>query len=313
MSGHVKASLVRIEGGEFTMGSDDHYREESPTRRVRVNGFWMDRHPVTNEEFAAFVDATGYLTDAERAPDPGLYPGAPPESLVPGSLLFMMSDGPVDLRNYSQWWRWAPGTDWRHPLGPDSDTDVLGHHPVVHVAYPDASAFCEWADKSLPTEAEWEFAARGGLDGAEFVWGDHDPQETEPVANTWQGAFPLENSELDGWTRTSPVGSYPANGYGLFDMAGNVWEWTDDWYETRGEAEKSPCCVARNPRGGTRDASLDATIAGTPIPRKVLKGGSHLCTLQYCFRYRPAARQPQMIDTGMSNLGFRCIVRERDG
>ena len=181
------------------MGSDDHYREESPTRRVRVNGFWMDRHPVTNEEFAAFVDATGYLTDAERAPDPGLYPGAPPESLVPGSLLFMMSDGPVDLRNYSQWWRWAPGTDWRHPLGPDSDTDVLGHHPVVHVAYPDASAFCEWADKSLPTEAEWEFAARGGLDGAEFVWGDHDPQETEPVANTWQGAFPSR-------TRSSTAG-----------------------------------------------------------------------------------------------------------
>lgn len=289
------------------MGSDHHYREEAPARRVRVDGFWIDRHTVTNAKFAEFVDATGYVTVAEEAPDPSLYPGAPAENLVPGSMVFTMTAGPVDLRHYANWWRWTPGADWRHPLGPGSSIDGLDDHPVVHVAWRDVTAFCEWADRDLPTEAEWEYAARGGLDGAEFVWGDDDPQEIEPVANTWQGRFPFENTELDGWTRTAPVGSYPPNGFGLFDMAGNVWEWTADWYS--GSAGAASCCIPENPRGASEGSSYDPSQPDVPIPRKVLKGGSHLCTIQYCFRYRPAARQPQMIDTGMSHLGFRTISR----
>jgi formylglycine-generating enzyme required for sulfatase activity len=289
------------------MGSDRHYREEAPARRVRVEGFWVDRHAVTNARFAEFADATGYVTVAEEAPDPSLYPGAPPANLVPGSMVFTMTPGPVDLRHYANWWRWTPGADWRHPLGPGSSIDGMADHPVVQVAWRDVEAFCAWAGRELPTEAEWEYAARGGLDGAEFVWGDDDPQETEPLANTWQGRFPFENTELDGWTRTAPVGSYPPNGFGLFDMAGNVWEWTADWYS--GSGGTASCCVPENPRGGTEAGSLDPNQPNTPIPRKVVKGGSHLCTVQYCFRYRPAARQPQMIDTGMSHLGFRTISR----
>jgi len=311
MNNPPSTAMVLIDGGEFTMGSDHHYPDEGPIRRVSVGDLWIDPCPVTNEAFGAFAESTGYVTDAERTPDAGLYPGAPAEALVPGALVFTMPDGPVELRDPSQWWRWTPGADWRHPLGPGSDLRVLADHPVVHVAYPGAAAFSEWAGKSLPTEAEWEFAARGGLDGYEFVWGGHDPQESEPLANTWQGHFPYENTELDGWTRTSPVGVYSPNGYGLFDMAGNVWEWTDDWYENRTVSlEEPPCCVPRDPMGGTREMSLDPAMPGTPIPRKVLKGGSYLCTIQYCFRYRPAARQPQMVDTAMSNLGFRCVVRK---
>jgi sulfatase modifying factor 1 len=242
-------------------------------------------------------------------PDPELYPGAPAEALVPASMVFTMAAGPVDLRDYTNWWAWTPGAQWRYPTGPESDLASLEDHPVVHVSHVDAAAYCEWAGLALPTEAEWEFAARGGLDGADFTWGDEDPQEAEPMANTWQGRFPYENTELDGFTRTAPVGSYPPNGYGLYDMAGNVWEWTDDWYQrTRGAPEPS-CCGPANPRGGSPDGSLDPMQPGTPIPRKVVKGGSHLCTPQYCFRYRPAARQPQMIDTGMSHLGFRVISR----
>ncbi len=293
------------------MGSDHHYPDEGPVRRVAVDTFWIDANPVTNSEFSAFVEETGHVTVAEQPPDHRLYPGAPEESLVPGSLVFVMTDGPVDLRDYSQWWAWTPDADWRRPFGPGSDLEERESHPVVHVAYPDAVAFCEWAGKRLPTEAEWEFAARGGLDGAEFVWGDDDPQETDPIANTWHGGFPFENTELDGWVTTSPVGSFPPNEYGLYDMAGNVWEWTDDWYRSRhGAADEPSCCVPRNPRGGPIETSLDHTQPATPIPRKVLKGGSHLCTIQYCFRYRPAARQAQMIDTGMTNLGFRCVISD---
>jgi sulfatase modifying factor 1 len=303
--------VVRLPGGTFTMGSDRHYAEEAPARAVSVDGFAIDRYAVTNAKFSAFVEATGYVTVAEVSPDPALYPGAPPENLVPGSMVFTMTDGPVDLRNYANWWRWVPGADWRHPTGPESSIDGMDDHPVVQVAWPDVVAYCEWAGRELPTEAEWEYAARGGLDGAEFVWGDHDPQESEPLANTWQGGFPFENTEVDGWTRTAPVGSYPPNGFGLFDMAGNVWEWTDDWYR-RGHGTESSCCAPANPRGGSLEGSFDPTQPDIPIPRKVLKGGSHLCTPQYCYRYRPAARQPQMVDTGMSHLGFRTI-RRRDG
>jgi formylglycine-generating enzyme required for sulfatase activity len=306
----IHDSMIWIEGGEFAMGSEDFYPDEAPVRRVAVDGFWIDPYPVTNERFSAFIDDTGHVTEAERAPDPALYPGAPPENLVPGALVFVMTPGPVDLRNFAQWWAWTPGAQWRHPTGPESSLEGLSDHPVVHVNYEDALAYCEWAGLELPTEAEWEFASRGGLDGARFTWGDDDPQETEPVANTWQGGFPFENTEVDGWTRTSPVGSYPANGYGLHDMAGDVWEWTDDWYTAKhaGDDERS-CCAPQNPRGGDRRGSFDPSQPTVPIPRKVVKGGSHLCTPQYCYRYRPAARQPQMIDTSMSHLGFRCIKR----
>jgi formylglycine-generating enzyme required for sulfatase activity len=309
-----ETTMVRIDGGQFAMGSDDHYADEGPVRQVAVDGFWIDPRPVTNRRFAGFVESTGYVTVAEQPPDPALYPGAPAENLVPGSMLFTMTAGPVDLRDWSQWWRWTPGANWRSPAGPDTSLDGLEDHPVVHVAFPDVLAYSSWENKALPTEAEWEIAARGGLDGAEFVWGNEDQQDTEPLANTWQGSFPYENMSVDGWDTTSPVGLYPPNGFGLYDMAGNVWEWTDDWYQARrvepDEAAEAASCAPSNPRGGNPEMSLDPTQPDIPIPRKVVKGGSHLCTIQYCYRYRPAARQPQMIDTGLSNLGFRCIVRD---
>jgi sulfatase modifying factor 1 len=303
-------SMVWIVGGEFAMGSEDFYPDEGPIRRVSVAGFWIDLSQVTNAQFAAFVDEAGYVSEAEQAPDPLMYPGAPVENLVPGALVFRMPSGPVHLGDFRQWWAWTPGADWRHPTGPESSLEGLDNHPVVHVSHSDAAAYCRWANRVLPTEAEWEFAARGGLDGASFTWGDDDPQETKPLANTWQGRFPYENTELDGWTSTSPVGSFPPNGFGLFDMAGNVWEWTDDWYTSdRGDGSSPGCCGPAEPRGGTREGSFDPRQAEIAIPRKVVKGGSHLCTPQYCYRYRPAARQPQMIDTAMSHLGFRTIKR----
>ena len=303
-------SMIWIDGGGFAMGSDDFYPDEAPVRRTSVSGFWIAQHPTTNAEFAAFVDATGYVTEAELTPDPALYPNAPAENLVPGALVFTMTPGPVPLVDFSQWWRWTPGADWRHPTGPGSSIETLADHPVVQVSYNDAAAYARWAGLELPTEAEWEFAARGGLDGARFTWGNHDPQETEPLANTWQGRFPYENTKLDGWTRTSPVGSFPPNGHGLLDMAGNVWEWTEDWYSPRPTSPVEPaCCAPVDPRGGSREGSFDPGQPDIPIPRKVLKGGSHLCTPQYCYRYRPAARQPQMIDTATSHVGFRGIAR----
>lgn len=306
----IREEMVTLPGGEFLMGSDRHYPDEGPAHRAAVDAFSVDPHPVTNRDFSEFVEATGYRTVAERPLDPELYPGVPADSLAPGSAVFVMTDGPVDLRDWSNWWQWTPGASWRCPEGPGSDVNGREDHPVVHVCHEDAAAFCEWAGKSLPSEAEWEYAARGGLDAAEFVWGDDDPQESRPLANTWQGRFPYENTELDGWTRTSPVGAFPPNGYGLHDMAGNVWEWTDDWYQRRRRAAAAPtCCVPLNPRGGSAQGSLDPSQPQTPVPRKVLKGGSYLCSIQYCFRYRPAARQAQTIDTGLSNLGFRCVVR----
>jgi formylglycine-generating enzyme len=303
---------VRLAGGTFLMGSDRHYPEEAPVHPVRVDAFTIAAHPVTNDEFAAFVDDTRYVTVAERPLDPADYPGAPVENLVPGSLVFTPTPGPVDLRHLSQWWTWTPGASWRCPEGAGSTVDQRSNHPVVHVAHEDAAAYASWVGGALPTEAQWEFAARGGLDGCEYTWGDDARPDGRIMANTWDGPdFPWRSTHESGFSGTSPVGSFPANGYGLFDMAGNVWEWTHDWYTARhAEAADKPCCVPTNPRGGTLDDSLDPAQPAFPVPRKVIKGGSHLCADTYCRRYRPAARRPQMIDTGMSHVGMRVVWNE---
>jgi formylglycine-generating enzyme len=290
------------------MGSDVHYPEEAPSHRVRVDGFAIDRHPVTNEQFAAFAAATGYVTVAERPLDPADFPGAPVENLVPGSMVFTPTPGPVDLRHLSQWWTWVPSACWRRPEGPHSNADDRPDHPVVHVAHEDAATYATWVGARLPTEAEWEYAARGGLEGAAFTWGDQPRPGGRIMANTWDGTdFPWRSTGESGWLRTSPVGSFPANGFDLVDMAGNVWEWTDDWWTGRHavDADK-PCCVPANPRGGDAGGSYDPAQPQFRIPRRVIKGGSHLCADSYCLRYRPAARRPQMVDTGMSHVGFRC-------
>jgi formylglycine-generating enzyme required for sulfatase activity len=303
---------VWVEGGTFRMGSDRHYPEEAPAHSVRVDGFWIDRTPVTNREFREFVRATGHVTTAEIAPNPKNYPGALAHMLRPGSLVFTPPKHLVDLRDWSQWWQFRFGTTWRRPYGPRSSISGLADHPVVHVAYRDAEAYARWAGKELPTEAEWEFAARGGLDGAEFAWGDEFTPDGRQMANTWQGGFPLENTCLDGFDRTSPVAAFPANGYGLHDMIGNVWEWTTDWFMLRHPADaQKPCCIPENPRGGREHLSYDPCQPQIRIPRKVIKGGSHLCAPNYCRRYRPAARHAQPVDTSTSHVGFRCIVRER--
>jgi len=307
----VTSGMVWIPGGTFRMGSENFYPEEGPVHEVNVDAFWMDSHTVTNEQFASFVKATGYVTVAERPLNPGDYPGAPPENLVPGALVFKKTRGPVDLSNYVNWWVWMPGASWRHPTGPQSTIDGIEQHPVVHVAYEDAEAYAAWAGKELPTEAEWERAARGGLDSKNFVWGDEHFPDGKAMANSWQGEFPWQNLLVDGFEGTSPVGTFPPNGYGLFDMAGNVWEWTSDWYVQSHKGEVCPSCCGPsvNPRIASPEKSYDPRQPQFRIPRKVVKGGSHLCAPNYCLRYRPAARQPQMIDTGMSHMGFRCIVR----
>ncbi len=306
--------MISIPGGTFRMGSEDHYPEEAPVHTVHVDAFDMHATAVTNDQFAAFVDDTGYVTVAQRPLDPRDYPGAPAANLVPGSLVFTMTPGPVDLRHLSQWWTWTPGACWHAPEGPGSDVDRRGGHPVVHVAFDDAMAYADWAGESLPTEAQWERAARGGVDGRAFTWGDVAVPDGRHLANVWQGDFPWRNSDADGFTRTAPVGSYPPNDYGLFDMAGNVWEWTTDFYADHHppDADK-PCCVPTNPRGPDREASLDPAQPDFAIPRRVIKGGSFLCADSYCQRYRPAARRPQMVDTGMSHIGFRTIRPRRAG
>jgi formylglycine-generating enzyme required for sulfatase activity len=304
-----RPGMAWIAGGRFRMGSDVHYAEEAPARHVAVDGFWIDAAPVTNRDFARFVEATGWVTLAETAPDAADYPGALPEMLVPASLLFVPTGGPVPLNDITAWWRYAAGADWRHPHGPDSSLDGLLDHPVVHVAWADVEAYARWADGDLPTEAEWEFAARGGLDGAEYAWGAELFPGGRPMANTWQGAFPHQTLKPGGAFRTSPVGAYPANGYGLSDMIGNTWEWTRDWWSTTATAVASPCCAPHNPVGGTLEDSLDPRQPQIPIPRKVLKGGSHLCAPSYCRRYRPAARHAHPVDTSTSHVGFRLVVR----
>jgi formylglycine-generating enzyme len=302
--------LVWIPGGTFRMGSDKHYLEEAPAHRVTVDGFWIDRTPVTNAQFKQFVRATGHVTFAERKPDAKDYPNALPRLLFAGSLVFTPPRHPVDLRDWSQWWKLVRGANWRRPYGHKSDLHGLDNHPVVHVAYSDALAYAQWAGKTLPTEAEWEFAARGGIDGAEFAWGDELTPGGKHVANTWQGAFPHQNLVSDGYQRTSPVTAYPPNGYGVHDMIGNVWEWTTDWYAPRHQADApKACCIPENPRGGKEESSYDPYQPEIKIPRRVIKGGSHLCAPNYCRRYRPAARHAEPVDTSTNHVGFRCAVR----
>jgi sulfatase modifying factor 1 len=271
-----------------------HYAEEGPTREVSVDGFWMQTRQVTNADFTAFVDATGYTTVAEQRPNPDDYPDAPAENLQPGSMVFQRTPGPVDLRHLNQWWTWTPGACWNNPRGPRSSLRGREQHPVVHVAYDDAAAYAEWADLALPTEAQWEVAARGGLDAKAYTWGDEPESPGQRLANYWHGEFP--HLPDTGYGTTAPVGSFTANGYGLLDMAGNAWEWTTDWWTE--DAITELCCAAD---------SYDPSQPQFKIGRKVVKGGSFLCADSYCLRYRPAARRPQMVDTGMSHIGFRCI------
>jgi formylglycine-generating enzyme required for sulfatase activity len=305
------AGMLFVPGSTFRMGSDKHYPEEKPAHRVAVDSFWIDRTPVTNQQFRAFIEATGYVTFAEIAPDPNDYPGALPHMLKAGSLVFSPPDHPVDLRNFANWWSFRFGANWRRPYGKGSSIRGLDDHPVVHVVYRDAAAYAAWAGKELPTEAEWEYAARGGLDQAEFAWGDELTPGGRHMANIWQGEFPHSNVASDGYTRTSPADAFPPNGFGLYDMIGNVWEWTVDWYSAghTGDAPKA-CCIPENPRGGIEGDSYDPCQPQLVIPRKVVKGGSHLCAPNYCRRYRPAARHPQPVDTSMSHVGFRCISRK---
>jgi formylglycine-generating enzyme len=302
--------MVQIGGGVSLMGSDDFYPEESPVHQVSVEPFWIDAHEVSVAEFHQFVESTGYVTVAERAPDPALYPDADPSLLVPGSLVFRRTDGAVDLDDYTRWWAFVPGAQWRHPEGPASDVGGRERHPVTHVAYEDALAFATWADKDLPTEAEWEFAARGGLEQAVFAWGNEFAPNGRMMANTWQGEFPWQNLSTDGFEGTSPVGTYPPNGYGLYDMAGNVWEWTSDFFGRHRPAERGgACCAPERAHATTAQESMVPGEPGAQIPRRVLKGGSHLCAPNYCLRYRPAARSSETVDTSTGHIGFRCVVR----
>jgi formylglycine-generating enzyme required for sulfatase activity len=303
-----RKGLVWVEGGEFSMGSDDFYPEERPVHRVAVDGFWMAEHPVTVAQFRRFVKSTNHVTWAERAPVAEDYPDAAAELLVPGSLVFTGTPGPVDLSDFRNWWTWTPGADWRHPEGPGSSLNGRDQHPVTHVAYTDAEAYAAWAGQDLPTEAEWEYAARGGLDSKTFCWGDDFAPKGRLMANTWQGEFPWQNLLQDGYERTSPVRAFRANGYGLYDMAGNVWEWTQDFFTPGHATPDHPCCTPHNPRITSAEESYD-TGTSASIPRRVTKGGSHLCAPNYCLRYRPAARQGQAVDSTTSHIGFRCVVR----
>jgi formylglycine-generating enzyme len=304
------SGMLMIRGREFLMGCDEGYPEEAPTRRLAVGDFWIDETPVTNAQFAEFIAATGYRTLAETAPDPRDYPGMLPEMAKPASAVFVRPARRTDSAHPSQWWRYVFGADWRHPQGPASGVADRMDHPAGHVAYADAAAYARWAGKSLPTEAEWEFAARGGLEGAMYAWGNELAPQGRMLANYWQGEFPWRNTAADGHEGTSPVGSYPANGFGLYDMIGNVWEWTVDWYGAPREPASAPCCVGAAGCGVTEAASYDPGTPNLRIGRKVVKGGSFLCAANYCQRYRPAAKFPQPVDSPTSHLGFRCIIRE---
>ena len=288
--------MQRLAGGTFRRGDDRFYPEERPVREAEVDPFWIDERPVTAGEFRRFVRATGHVTVAERELNPDDYPDADPDALVPGSLVFRKAPGPVDLRDVRNWWTYVPGAHWRRPEGKGSTINGRDRHPVVHVAFEDAEAYAQWVGKELPTEVEWEFAARGGLEGSQFAWGDVEFPGGRAMANTWQGEFPWRNEKLDGYEGTSPVGSFPPNGYGLYDMAGNVWEWTTDWFTVGRDQEVGACCGP-------------PIVPGERFPRRVIKGGSHLCAPNYCLRYRPAARQGESVDTSTSHIGFRCVIR----
>lgn len=308
------ANMVWVPGGEFSMGAQDPpgmddvgmkaTLDSRPIHRVYVDGFFMDKTDVTNAQFAKFVEATQYVTVAERKPRAEDYPGAPPENLVAGSVVFSPPDHPVALNNYFQWWSYVPGADWRHPLGPKSSIAGKGNYPVVQIAYEDAEAYAMWAGKRLPTEAEWEFAARGGLTGKPYVWGDEFRPHGKWMANTHEGTFPAKDTGADGYAGIAPVAQFPANGYGLFDMAGNVWQWTSDWYRPDYYKRLSADGVARNPQGP--ESAYDPSEPGHQ--KKVHRGGSFLCTDQYCSRYMVGTRGKGDVDTGTNHLGFRCVM-----
>jgi formylglycine-generating enzyme len=303
--------MARIPGGSFLMGSEAFYPEERPVREVRVGEFFIDVSPVTVAAFRRFVKATGHITLAEQAPDPAAYPDADPELLVPGSLVFTMTDGPVALNDYRQWWTYRPGANWRHPEGPGSTLNGRERHPVTHIAYSDALAYAAWAGKHLPTEAEWEYAARGGLPGATYAWGRELTPNGRRMANTFRGRFPWQADSATGRPGTTPVGTYPPNGYGLLDVTGNVWEWTCDRYAANStEPTPSGCCAP-----GVPAAPPDPHRSQSPAEsaRRVIKGGSHVCAPEYCLRYRPAARQGEAEDTSTCHLGFRCVIRPTPG
>ncbi|MDT5326537.1 MAG: formylglycine-rating enzyme [Mycobacterium sp.] len=302
--------LVELPGGSFRMGSISFYPEEAPVHTATVDAFAVERHPVTNAQYAEFVADTGHVTVAERPLDPTQYPGVAAEDLAPGALVFRPTQGPIDLRDWRQWWDWAPGACWRHPFGPDGGSGTSWadrmDHPVVQLAYTDAAAYARWAGRRLPTEAEWEYAARGGATTT-YAWGDEVAPDGLPMANTWQGRFPYRNDGALGWVGTSPVGAFPSNGFGLLDMIGNVWEWTTTPYTVHHVMDaKKGCCTP----SGRQERSDPGNVASTPDPavNQTLKGGSHLCAPEYCHRYRPAARSSQSQDSATTHIGFRCVV-----
>lgn len=286
-----------IPGGSFVMGDDAGPPDERPAHRLEMHPFWIDRTEVTNEEFSRFVKATGYVTQAEKPPDPAQFPDAPPENLVAGSGVFDPSPDITSLEDHMAWWRWQPGASWKHPEGPGSNLQGRERHPVVHVSWDDANAYARWAGKRLPTEAEWEYAARGGRDGQPYIWGMESPKPSQ--ANIWQGRFPLENSAADGWKGTAPVGTYPPNPFGLVDMAGNVWEWCADWYR--------PDTYANSPAANPKGPATSFDPAEPNLAKRVLRGGSYLCSDVYCSGYRPSARMKSSPDTGLAHTGFRCV------
>lgn len=314
--------LIELSGGELLMGSEAFYAEERPVRTVTVSTFSIEQHPVTNAQYAAFVADTSYVTVAERSPDPVDYPGTDPADLVPGSLVFTPTSGPVPLDRWDLWWRWQRGACWRHPEGPRSDLHGRRDHPVVQVCFEDAREYATWAGRDLPTEAEFEYAARGGLVGADYAWGNEPRPGGRLLANTWQGRFPYRNEGAEGWVGTSPVGAFPVNGFGLADLIGNIWEWTTTWFSpptiAAGTRAPTSCCSPERPSlpcpdtlGEAAEATaIAASVApGEVHPRRVVKGGSHLCAPEYCLRYRPAARSPQSVESATTHVGFRCVRR----
>jgi formylglycine-generating enzyme required for sulfatase activity len=299
-----ESGMVWIPEGRFEMGCGNCQLSDAlPLHRVDLSGFWMDQTPVTNREFKKFVRTTGYRTVAERPLQPKDYPDVPPDKLVSGSAVFAPPERVDSLDDALQWWRYVAGASWQHPEGPSTQIDERWDHPVVHIAYSDAAAYCAWAGKRLPTEAEYEYAARGGLKGKRYAWGDELKPGGRWPANIWQGKFPSENSLADGFARTSPVRSFPPNGYGLYDISGNVWHWTADWYRPDTYARDAAQGIVRNPQGP--DSSLDPSEPN--ISKRVQRGGSFLCSDHYCTRYLVGSRGKGAVDSAGSNVGFRCV------